>query len=48
MATGKMHKNLVKFGGAIFELSKQTDRPIDTETQCTHKQRYRGEVTSAV
>jgi len=26
MATGNMHKNLVKFGRAVFELSERTDR----------------------
>jgi len=32
MATGNMHKNLVKFGRTVFELCEQTDRQTDKQT----------------
>jgi len=32
MATGNMHKNFAKFGHAVFELCKQTNRQTNKQT----------------
>ena len=31
MATGNIHKNLVKFGSAVFELCEETDTHTNTQ-----------------
>ena len=44
-----MHKNLVTFGRAVFELCVRTDRQTDTQTRQTDYntwQRYQGEATT--
>jgi len=38
MATGNMHKNLVKFGNVVFELHKQTQ--IDRQMTWTYSTQY--------
>jgi len=45
MAAGNVHKNLVKFGRAVFELCERTDRQTDRRhTHHNPSQPYRGEV----
>jgi len=41
MATGNMHKNLINFGCAVFELCERTDRETGIQTAVT-SQPYNG------
>jgi len=44
MATGNMHKTLVKVGSVVFELCKQTDRQTDGRTHHNTSHHSRGKV----
>jgi len=40
MDIGNMHKNLVKFGRAVFELCQRIDRQTDRQTDRTYSSQY--------